>query len=107
MSSHPSRSSSAEDVNPPWAPLSTREHISGKPSTAIPAVREQYVRSIINEPGEMVGTGGALPGYPGPAGLSALIGERIYDEHMRVAGGMVVFLSVVVMRVLITFVILL
>ncbi|KAF5353346.1 hypothetical protein D9756_007797 [Leucocoprinus leucothites] len=86
MSSHPSRSSFAENVKPPRAPFSTHERISGQPSDVVPAVREQYLRSIAYEPGEMVGTGGSLPGYLGPAALSALIGERIYDEHMRVAG---------------------
>ncbi|KAJ3560764.1 hypothetical protein NP233_g10622 [Leucocoprinus birnbaumii] len=93
---HPSRSSSAEDVRiedvrseddkPPRAPFSTHEQISGRPSDVIPEIQEEYVRSIVYEPGEMVATGGTLPGYPGPAALSALIGERIYDEHMRAAG---------------------
>ena len=87
MSSNLSQSSSAEDPKFPRAPFSTHEQISGKPSDVAPAIKEQYVRSIVNEPGEMVGTGGSLPGYPGPAALSALIGERIYDEHMRASGG--------------------
>ena len=45
------------------------------------------MRSIVGESGETLGMGGSLPGYPGPVALSALIGERIYDEHMRAAGG--------------------
>jgi len=86
ISSHPSQSS-AGDFRPPRAPFSTHEQISGNPADVTPAVKEQYMRSIVDEPGEMLGTGGSLPGYPGPVALSALIGERIYDEHMRAAGG--------------------
>jgi len=79
--------SSASDVRPPRAPFSTHEQISGNPADVTPTVKEQYMRSIVDEPGEMLETGGSLPGYPGPVALSALISERIYDEHMRAAGG--------------------
>jgi len=86
ISSHPLQSS-ARDFRPPRAPFSTHEKISGNPADVTPAVKEQYMRSIVDEPGEMLGTGSSLPGYPGPAVLSALIGKRIYDEHMRTARG--------------------
>jgi len=86
ISSHPPQFS-AGGFRHPRAPFSTREQISGNPADVTPAVKEQYMRSIVDEPGEMLGTCGSLPGYPGPVALSALIGERIYDEHMRAAGG--------------------
>jgi hypothetical protein len=81
--------SSAENAYPPWAPLGTRKHISGKPSTVI-----VNARSDINEPWEMVDR----RCFTGPAGLSASIGESIYDEHMRVAGryGIMITMSVLI-----------
>lgn len=86
ISSHPSRSSSAEEISP-RAQLSTREQISGKPSNIIEPLREEYIKSVIDDSNTSFGTGGTLPGYPSQAGLGVLIGERMYDDHMRAAGG--------------------
>ncbi|KAF9442809.1 hypothetical protein P691DRAFT_764860 [Macrolepiota fuliginosa MF-IS2] len=90
LSAHPSRSSSAEDASPARAPPSTHEQISGTRVDVIHPLREQYFRSAAemddSETQMGSGAGGVLPGYPNPAELNALIGERMYDDHMRAAG---------------------
>lgn len=90
-SQHPSRSSSAEELKPEHIPIvspSTREQISGKQEEVISPLKQEYVKSAVHEDEAELGTEGTLPGYPSEAGLSALIGERIYDERMRAGGGM-------------------
>lgn len=93
-SPHPSRSSSADVVNPDVfvAGLpSTQERISGRQEEVASPLMREYVKSPKLEDSEMeVRMEGSLPGYPTEGGLRALIGERMYDDEMRAAGGMVV-----------------
>jgi hypothetical protein len=99
-SSHPSRSSSAEDVGNEafvvWPP-STRERISGKQEYIAAQLGREYVTSP--EDLATVGAAGSLPWYPTEAGLRALIGERMYDDEMREAGGMFFFCISLLTRV--------
>lgn len=98
-SSHPSRSSSAEAVNHEVfiaGPPSTREHISGKQEYIASHFKREYVKSPTFEDHA---TAGSLPWYPTETGLRALIGERMYDDQMRAAGGMDFFFSFPVARV--------
>jgi len=68
ISFHPLQSS-ARDFRSPRTPFTMHEKISGNPVDVTPAVKEQYMRSIIDKPGEMLETDSSLPGYPGPVAL--------------------------------------
>lgn len=71
------------------APLSTPEQISGKKSRdLIQPLKDEYVWSPeagpMNETSTMQHE--TLAGYPNTAELSTLIGERMYDDHLRGLG---------------------